>query len=211
VSSPVSRFRNAPLSTRFFLAARWMLTPYRRMAAVLPDAGSMLDLGCGHGLLAFAAIDGSPRRQILGTDHDAARITLASDAARDIDNLRFEVGDLSDPPTGEYAAIALIDLMHYFERPKQEEILRTAGERLARGGTLVVRDVDPNGGFVSAVNRLWEKIAIGSGFTRTKKSGFHFRTREEWEALFRQLGFDVTSRRCSFFLFADVLFVGVKR
>jgi SAM-dependent methyltransferase len=180
------------------------------MAAALPPAGKMLDLGCGHGLFAFAAVDGSPNRDVVGIDHDAPRIAAAADAARDLGNLHFDTGDLAAPPAGEYAAVALVDLMHYFEPARQEEILRTAGERLGPGGTLLMRDVDPHGGVASAVNRLWEKVATGSGFTRTKKTGHHFRTPVEWEALLRSLGFDVTWRRCSFFLFADVLFVGRK-
>lgn len=211
MSSPVSRFRSAPVGARFFLRVRWWLTPYRNMVAPLPESGRILDLGCGHGLFAFAAVDGHPQRRVLGIDHDAPRIALAADAARGIDNLTFETGDLAAPPEGEADAVALIDLMHYFEPAKQEEILRAAASRLRSGGTLVVRDVDPNGGFVSAINRLWEKIATGTGFTRTKKTGFHFRTPAQWEELLRAIGFDVTSRRCSFALFADHLFVGTKR
>lgn len=211
MSTPIARFRTVPLGTRLFLRVRWWLTPYRRMAMVLPLAGRMLDLGCGHGLFAFAAVEGSPERRVIGIDHDEPRIAAAAEAARGVPNLEFRVGDLADPPEGEYQAAALIDLMHYFERWKQEEILRAAASRLAPGGRLVMREVDPDGGLVSAINRLWEKAATGSGFTRTKKSGHHFRTPAEWEWLLKNLGFDVTHRRCSFFLFADHLFVGLKR
>jgi SAM-dependent methyltransferase len=209
--SILSRFAFAPLSTRFFLTLRLALTPYRRMAQPLPRKGKMLDLGCGHGLFAFAAVEQSPDRNILGIDHDAARIALASRAAEGMSNLRFATGDLLAPPDGTYDAVALIDLMHYFDRETQEHILRAATDRLASGGTLIFRDVDPNGGIASAINRTWEIIATATGFTQTKKSAFHFRTPAEWVQLLERLGFDARSERCSFFLFADVLFVGVKR
>src|SRR4029078_1656515 len=52
----LSRYNWAPLSTRAFIAARWLLTPYRRIASFLPERGTLLDLGCGDGLFAFAAL-----------------------------------------------------------------------------------------------------------------------------------------------------------
>src|SRR5262249_47612295 len=69
-----SRYPARGLKTRAFLLARWALTPYSRMAEALPPSGDILDLGCGHGLLALSAALGSPHREILGIDHDDERI-----------------------------------------------------------------------------------------------------------------------------------------
>ncbi len=52
----ISLFAESPLSTRCFLRLRSMLTPYERIAAVLPARGRVLDLGSGHGLLAFTIL-----------------------------------------------------------------------------------------------------------------------------------------------------------
>ncbi len=54
---------------RGFLWLRSILTPYARMASALPARGRVLDLGSGHGLLAFALSRDSPRREIIGIDH----------------------------------------------------------------------------------------------------------------------------------------------
>jgi len=76
-----SLFSAAPLSTRWFIRLRWKLTPYREIAARLPTGGRVLDLGSGHGLLSLALSMGSDKREIIGIDHDQARVRLAERAA----------------------------------------------------------------------------------------------------------------------------------
>ena len=210
MSAVLNGFRGAPWSTRCFLRLRWALTPYRKMILHLPAEGPLLDLGCGHGLFAFATAESDPRRVVLGIDHDAARIALAQEAGRTLPQLRFEAGDILNPPEGMHAAVALIDLMHYFTPDDQERLVRNAFERLRSGGRLILREVDPEHGPSSLLNRIYEKFVTTIGFTRTRKEGFHFRTRREWESLMERCGFRATSMPLSFFLFADVLFVGEK-
>jgi glycosyltransferase involved in cell wall biosynthesis len=203
------RYQSAPLSTRFFLTARWKLTPYSRMAAHLPQEGRVLDLGCGHGLFALAAAMQSPSREVLGIDHDQARVRLGTLATQDLPNIRFEAGNMTHPPHPEipYSAISIIDAMHYFDPITQETILKNAFQLLEAGGTLLIREVDPEGGAASVWNRYYEKIATGIGFTQAEKKGLHFRTRPGWENVMKSAGFKVSSEKCSHFLFADILYV----
>ena len=75
-----SRYNAIPgisLGTKLFLHLRWWLTPYERMAAYVPKSGKVLDVGCGHGLLAMEMALSAPNRTVLATDHDVARIALA--------------------------------------------------------------------------------------------------------------------------------------
>ena len=164
-ASPLSLYpRRIALRTRIFLGARYRLTPYRLIAARLPASGRILDLGCGHGLLALtAALDGSART-VLGIDHDEARITIATAAAERLANARFAVGTFDALPPGPFDAIAMIDVLHYFAPAAQEAVIRSAYARLAPGGTLLVREVDPEGGAAARWNRWYERIATGIGF-----------------------------------------------
>jgi 2-polyprenyl-3-methyl-5-hydroxy-6-metoxy-1,4-benzoquinol methylase len=194
---------------RLFLWLRWHLTPYFKMAARLPREGEILDLGSGHGLLSVALAMQSPARKVLGIDHDEERVKIATEAASKMHNLRFERGSILAPPSGKYHGIALIDVMHYFPPEEQETILRQAAERLKSGGVLIVREVNPNGGWISQWNRLYEKLATATGFTRSdKQTVLHFRTPVEWSTLLSRIGLQVSMERCSSPLFADVLYVG---
>ncbi|MBI2712425.1 MAG: glycosyltransferase [Bdellovibrio sp.] len=207
VKGILSRYRGADFSTRFFLYARWKLTPYQKMSSKLPGRGKILDLGCGHGLLALTAALESPHRQVLGVDHDPQRLELANRAAVPLQNLRIEKGSLLEPPEGAlFSAITAIDVMHYFTPPFQEQILRKAFERLEKGGVLLVREVNPTGGWISRWNRTYEKWATQIGFTQANSQGLHFRTPEGWEEVLKSIGYKVRSERCSSFLFADILY-----
>jgi 2-polyprenyl-6-hydroxyphenyl methylase/3-demethylubiquinone-9 3-methyltransferase len=210
-STVLSRYQDLSVGTKAFLSIRWKLTPYEVMAEKMPREGTILDLGCGHGLFAFALALGSSSRQVLGIDHDTARVALGEKAASGLGNLRFEQGSVLAPPPGSYAGVSLIDVMHYFPPALQEQILIGINRCLVDGGTILIRDVNPNAGVISSLNRGYEAIATKIGFTRSNSESNHFRTPEEWTRALHRAGFEVTSEPCSHFLFADHLFVGRKR
>jgi len=209
--SVLSRFNWAPIGTRLFVAARWRLTPYGRIASFLPKQGRVLDLGCGHGLLALAALEHAPALEVIGIDHDAGRIRAASRAADGERLVAFSTGDLLKPPLGVFDAIALLDLMHYFEPAEQVRIFVRAYDQLRPGGTLLVREVEPRGGIASSFNRFWEKAMTSTGLTHTSKKGLHFRSPAGWKEALERVGFRVRTVPCSFILFSDVLFVAEKQ
>jgi 2-polyprenyl-6-hydroxyphenyl methylase/3-demethylubiquinone-9 3-methyltransferase len=211
--SIISYYKNAGFFTKLFLKIRWALTPYSKMEKHVPEVGAILDLGCGHGLLSLLMASESREREVLGVDHDDGRIDLANSAKDRMDKGRttFKKGDFTIPThSTSYSGVTLIDVMHYFPFETQVKTLRSAFTALKPEGKLILREVDTQGGVMSHFNKFYEKIATGVGFTQSKESSLFFRTRYEWEALLRELGFFVRSERCSHFLFSDVLFIAEK-
>jgi len=212
--SVASLFSGAPFSTRSFIWLRWWLTPYREIAAVLPSSGRVLDLGSGHGLLSLALSMGSDRREIIGIDHDQARVQLAERAAAQHQSLskpRFEVGDLEKAlatfASGSLSGIAMIDILHYLAPESQAALLNEAARVLEPGGILAVREVDPEGGVTAVWNRLYENVATRIGFTRSARTHLEFRSVADWTGMIEAAGFDVRSEPCGSPLFSDVLFI----
>jgi demethylmenaquinone methyltransferase/2-methoxy-6-polyprenyl-1,4-benzoquinol methylase len=213
-----SLFADAPLSTRGFLKVRSILTPYARVASALPARGRILDLGSGHGLLAFALSDGSPQREIIGIDHDSDRVRLAEAAALGLpvaSRPQFEVGDLRQRlasfASGSFAGIAMMDVLHYFDPASQQFLVGEAARVLAPDGILAVREIDSDDGIKAAANRLYEHLATGVGFTRSAGPMLSFRGAGGWTNLLESAGFTVGAQRCGPHFFADVLFVARRR
>jgi cyclopropane fatty-acyl-phospholipid synthase-like methyltransferase len=179
------------------------------MAEKLPLSGTILDIGCGHGLFCIAAALQSPTRKILGLDHDANRVHLGTEIQKYFPNITLQFGNMSHLPMSSqgYAAIVAIDVMHYFNPQTQELILKQLFALLPSQGRLLIRDVNPDAGFISVWNKFYEKIATFIKFTQSEQKTLYFRTPSEWEALLKTIGFRVQSERCSSFLFSDILYV----
>ncbi len=213
----VSLFAEAPLSTRWFIWLRWSLTPYRRIASVLPHRGRVLDLGSGHGLLSLALALTAAAREIIGVDHDPQRVQLAQRAIaryKSSSTTVFEARDLQSSlaafPDGSLAGIAMIDILHYFDAATQKALLDDAARALKPGGILAVREVDSEGGLAAAFNKLYEKVSTIVGFTRSLRRQLHFRSASGWAAAIEAAGFSARSEPCGSRIFSDVLFVGCR-
>ncbi len=188
------------------------------MASALPARGRILDLGSGHGLLAFALCLGSDQREVMGVDHDLERVRLAKTAALRLpvtQKPRFEGGDLREKlgsfASGSLAGVTMIDILHYFDPASQQFLINDAARVLAPGGILVVREIDSNAGVKAAANRLYEHLATGVGFTRSAGQTLSFRGAREWTRLIESAGLTVRSQPCSTPFFADVLFVAQQK
>jgi SAM-dependent methyltransferase len=211
----VSLFSGAPLSTRCFIWLRWRLTPYRDIAAAMPSAGRIVDLGSGHGLLSLALSMGSDRREIIGIDHDRARVRLADRAAARHDHPtkpRFEVGDLEKAlatfAPRSLSGIAMIDILHYLAPDSQAALVQEAARVLEPGGILAVREVDSEGGAAAVWNRFYENVATRIGFTQSARTDLEFKSVAGWTKMLEHAGFDVRSVPCGSRIFSDVLFIG---
>lgn len=97
-----------------------------------------LDLGCGDGRIALALAERV--KEVVGIDRDAAAITRARGAAPP--NVRFEVGDMRDPP--KVAGLSLVcvhDALRYLAPTEQRTFLRKMASLLPPRGLLVIGDV----------------------------------------------------------------------
>ena len=211
-STVLSHYRDSSWTQRFFLELRALAAPYSLMASYLPPQGRILDLGCGHGVLALTAAAEAPSREVLGIDHAPERIEAAIRAAqRAALPVRFEVGSLLNPPDGPWDAITAIDVFHYFKPEEQEDIIRKLVLRLSPQGMLMIREVDTSHPGHSRLNRWYERVSTTFGITRSNEgTRLYFRTPKEWTALFEACGLSARTEPCSHPLFADVLIFGFK-
>ncbi len=111
----------------------------------LPQAGEVLDLGCGFGLFSLYYAATAPDRVVRGLDLSGRRIAMARRAAArlEIANVSYRQGDARDVSgSGEYVAAYMLDIVHHVPAASVEPLLRRLHGCLAPGGRLLIKDVD---------------------------------------------------------------------
>jgi SAM-dependent methyltransferase len=111
----------------------------------LPDAGPVLDIGCGFGLFSLYYAASGPRRVVRGLDRDGRRIALARRAAArlGLDNVAYTEGDARDfKGDTEAAGAYMLDIVHHIPPETVPPLLRQLRRCLTPGAPLLVKDVD---------------------------------------------------------------------
>lgn len=194
----------------------------------------LFDLGCGQGLLATALVvaqqlqalgrwpvlpssaGGKPLRlnSCQGIEYSAAIVARAQTAFAAIDpsrnRLKCVQGNILDAPYPAVKTIALIDVLHYFNYPQQEQVLVRARSALLAQGKLLLRV-----GNAEVPQSNWVSQAIDRMVSRWRgaDSGqLYCRGLSQWMLLLKSLGFipRVTSRATNMF-FSNVMIVAELR
>lgn len=210
VDAAASRYRAAGRVHQGFVRGKLRHDPvYLSLLAggMLPSGGTLVDLGCGRGVLLAALVAaGDPavrsawpaewasppeRFDLIGIEvsrraASAARIALSREA-------RIEIADLAVAPIPDCRAAVILDVLHYLPGEAQERLLDRVAAAVEPGGILIVREVDASGGIADATTRIAERLmALARGDRRRR---FRFRTGEEWRCLLEFRGFTVEATR----------------
>ena len=181
---------------------------------------TVLDLGCGQGLL-FAWLRSAESQyqrgawpsdwptpalglDLHGIEWRESEVAIARKALGS--SATIESTDLSSADIPHADVIALFDVLHYLHADAQMDLIKRIARAISPGGLLLVRDADAAAGFSYRVTHLTERIAaLGRGHFHQR---FHFRSRAEWNNLFTENGFAIETMPMSDGTpFANVLWV----
>ena len=138
----LSLFQGAPPVVRAHVAVRWATCPFPAVAARLPQAGRILEIGCGHGLLSLYLALGSSDRSLTGIDVDEDKLGAARAAADGAGlDASFEVASDGELPEGPWDGMAIVDVLYLLSASDQAGLLRACADGLAPGGVLVVKEM----------------------------------------------------------------------
>ena len=170
------------------LRQRWFGSPFAAVEPFVPRTGDVLDLGSGFGVLgAFLAVMSSAR-QVTGLDVDAGKIARGRAWYGHLPNLTLSCVDLEGTTLPAADAIVIYDVLHHL--PDADATLAAAAGALRPGGVLVVKENDVTPAWKHAVSLGVERVAVGSGLTRS--APVRFRAREAWVRALEATGLTVT-------------------
>jgi len=174
----VELFADTPRATRLHTRLRWWWCPFPVIEAAVPDAGDVLEVGCGHGLLTLYLALASRQRHVVGVDIDGAKIAEAAEAATrlrpDEAEVTFHAVEPGYVPDGSWDAIVVADVLYLLPEADQRSLLTAAAGTLRPGGVLVVKEMGLTPRWKLTWNRTQETLAtrvfrvtdsVGSGLT----------------------------------------------
>jgi SAM-dependent methyltransferase len=185
-------YADAPLPIRLHAVGRFLTCPFLRVLPYLPAQARVLDLGAGHGTFALLAAEaGAP--SVVAVEPDARKLLATyphppqAERARKI---RFVAGysDAIGGHRGIFDAVTVFDVLYRIPLDSWDGLLRQAYERLAPGGVLLIKEIDPGHRLKALWNRTQEKAADLLGMTLGK--AFSYETRDRMRERLTRLGFE---------------------
>jgi SAM-dependent methyltransferase len=190
---------------------------------LLPDRGSLLDIGCGQGLLLSLLRAAKEQYQaglwppdwpappmhlaLRGIDSHAQRVQLARRALGD--SAQVELRDLRQLDFLPCSVIVLLDVLFYLDEAEQTRAIEKAAAALQPGGLLLLREADAGAGFAFRATKWGERLA---GALRGEfGQQLRYRSAARWMAELAGRGLAVEALPMSEGTpFANVLFVASK-
>lgn len=189
--------------TRAHTLLRWVSTPLDQVERSVPDAGTVLDFGCGHGLLSLAMAAASPQRRVLGVDIDSAKIAAARAAAERVglgrayadQAVRFEQVDASwrPPRNTSFDCVVVCDVLYLLSAPVARKTALDLAEMCAPNGTIVIKEISSRTGVKRSFATAQEFFAT-KVFRYTQGSDIDWIDMQELAQMYRKAGFEVTVR-----------------
>ena len=191
-------FDRLPAKERWFCRARLELAPLEQVAAQA-SGNDILDVGCGHGVLAALLKHEHRERRVVGIDPDVRKIGWANESVGKHPNAEFHavtIEALAAQRPASFDCVIIADVLCLIARDTWPPFLDAARKLLRPGGRLLIKDAENDGSW-RAVKALWQERLMVHVLRRTVSTGgIGFATREELARYVERAGFvvdDITS------------------
>lgn len=159
----VEAYRGEPVLQRAHVAVRWRSCPFDAVLAELPISGRVLEIGCGHGLLALATALSRPDCEVVATDVDEAKLAAGRRAAQRAgvaDRLTFATANANELPPGPWSAVTAVDVLYLLPRDAQRDLIARAARALGPRGVVVIKETDTEPRWKARWSRTQEVVAV---------------------------------------------------
>jgi len=186
-------FQRVGIWSGAYARMRMALCPLFDIEAALPAEGTIMDVGCGTGLLLqwLALSPKNDRCRLVGIEIDSRRIALGRQVCDRLainGRVDLRVGSFGDGHTEKnLAAVVFVDVLHHMDFDLQETMILHAFELLVKGGILIIKDVGTSPALKYFYNYLFDALANVTRITQGRIG--YYRSESEWLSLLLQCGF----------------------
>jgi 1-acyl-sn-glycerol-3-phosphate acyltransferase len=140
----------------------------------VPLEASVVDIGCGYGMISYMLNFTSASRKILGIDYDEDKIIMANNCISKNDNVNFVAADAVSYDYPRSDVFILSDVLHYMPEEKQAMLISSCISNLNKGGSIIIRDADKDLKNRHLGTRYTEFFSTHFGFNKATENKLFF-------------------------------------
>ncbi len=154
---------------------RILILPYKKLDSLIPENGTIVDIGCGNGGLDNYISLSSYKRKVLGIDLSKKRIASAKKTVKKRNNIEFKLGNAVLEKLPKADCFILVDVLHHIDFQNQEKILKFLAKKLDANTQLIIKEIDPSDKIPFVFGQLFEKILY-------PKEKIYARSKKDWQS-----------------------------
>lgn len=163
--------------------------PYEAVDRVLPAKGTVLDLGCGEGLLANYLALSSDKRKIIGYEIASERLEHAK---KGVKNTTFKVVNITQGKFPQSDNVVLFHVLHHLPgRQSQQDVIEKVKKCLNKNGKLVIVEVHVKPTIKYLAAWFADHFLVPWVFEKRFYTKAYFRKEKDWISLLKKLGFKI--------------------
>src|SRR3989338_5927953 len=129
---------------------RSLILPLNLIDNFLPKTGTIVELGCGEGIISKYVAQ-KKSRKVIGVDNDIKRLPSENN-----NNLQFLQKDITKYELPKASGFILSDVLHHIKRSEQKKLIKRTYFKLRKNGVMVIKEIDTKEFIRSKLSRLWD-------------------------------------------------------
>jgi 2-polyprenyl-6-hydroxyphenyl methylase/3-demethylubiquinone-9 3-methyltransferase len=174
---------------RAFIRARMRVLPLEELDRIVPKKGTIVEIGCGHGIISNYLALASNERRVVGIDIDPERIAIARGAANGRKNIEYFLGEFRNYPLAGAEMVILFGVLLLIPFPLWKGLFEAIHAALKPGGSVLLHDVKKDDSATFRLHKAKEWLLHVTGIT--KGSGFFVMEPEALQGFLREARFSV--------------------
>lgn len=191
------------LGLKLYSFLRFLILPMKKIDEIVPKKGSITDYGCGFGIISCYLALSSKNRKVTGIEYSANRVKKARLVGKNINNVKFEIGDISKIRIKKSNVYLLIDVIHHIPYDNQILMLDNVVKSMRGNDLIIIKDIDKKPFLKYLWNYVHDKIITMGG-------QLYFQNLNWFESFFKDRNLKTRAVRCENLFYPHFIIVARK-